>query len=276
MNYRKIQKLNSQDFKRFTGVHKSTFDLMLKAWEEYHVSQSNAGRPTKLNRPDQLLVALQYWREYRTYFHIAQDWEISEATVCRIIRRVETALMQSGRFRIPGKKHLVKGFKTPDVILIDVTETPIERPKKRQKRYYSGKKKQHTLKCQILAERDSAKIICWLVGEGSRHDFRLFKASGVQIHPKTESLQDSGYQGIKAYHFNSYIPKKKPKNGELTQLERDYNHALSQERISIEHINRRLKVFKIIAGRYRNRRCRYKLRCNLIAALYNYDLSLAA
>ena len=106
---------------------------MLKAWEEYHVSQSNAGRPTKLSQPDQLLVALQYWREYRTYFHIAQDWEISEATVCRIIRRVETVLMQSGRFRIPGKKHLVKGFKTPDVILIDVTETPIERPKKRQK-----------------------------------------------------------------------------------------------------------------------------------------------
>ena len=275
MNYTKIQKLNSQDFKRFTGVHKSTVDLMLKTWEEYHVSQSNAGRPTKLNRPDQLLVALQYWREYRTYFHIAQDWEISEATVCRIIRRVETALMQSGRFRIPGKKHLIKGFKTPDVILIDVTETPIERPKKRQKRYYSGKKKQHTLKCQILAERDSAKIICLFVGEGSRHDFRLFKASGVQIHPETESLQDSGYQGIKAYHFNSYIPKKKPKNGELTQLERDYNHALSQERISIEHINRRLKVFKIIAGRYRNRRCRYQLRCNLIAAIYNYDLSLA-
>lgn len=275
MNYTKIQKLNSQDFKRFTGVHKSTFQLMLKAWQEYHITQSNAGRPTKLNRPDQLLVALQYWREYRTYFHIAQDWEISEATVCRIIRRVETALMQSGRFRIPGKKHLVKGFKTLDVILIDVTETPIERPKKRQKRYYSGKKKQHTLKCQILAERDSAKILCLFVGEGSRHDFRLFKASGVQIHPETESLQDSGYQGIKAYHFNSYIPKKKPKNGELTQLERDYNHALSQERISIEHINRRLKIFKILAGRYRNRRCRYKLRCNLIAALYNYELSLA-
>ena len=275
MNYTKIQKLNSQDFKRFTGVHKSTFQLMLKAWQKYHITQSNAGRPTKLNRPDQLLVALQYWREYRTYFHIAQDWEISEATVCRIIRRVETALMQSGRFRIPGKKHLVKGFKTLDVILIDVTETPIERPKKRQKRYYSGKKKQHTLKCQILAERDSAKILCLFVGEGSRHDFRLFKASGVQIHPETESLQDSGYQGIKAYHFNSYIPKKKPKNGELTQLERDYNHALSQERISIEHINRRLKIFKILAGRYRNRRCRYKLRCNLIAALYNYELSLA-
>jgi len=80
MSYTNIQKLNSQDFKRFTGVHKSTFAMMLKAWEEYDVSQSNAGRPPKLNRSEQLLVALQYWREYRTYFHIAQDWEVSEAT----------------------------------------------------------------------------------------------------------------------------------------------------------------------------------------------------
>ena len=128
--------------------------------------------------------------------------------------------------------------------------------------------------------------------EGSRHDFHLFKNSGVRIHPQTQSLQDSGYQGIKAYHDNSYVPKKKPKNGELTQLERDYNCALSQERIGIEHINRNLKIFKILSGRYAahsrhrlrsrlgklcfpHRRSRYNLRCNLIASLYNYELSLA-
>ena len=81
---------------------------------------------------------------------------------------------------------------------------------------------------------------------------------------------------MRAYHSNSYVPRKKPKNGELTQLARDYNHALSQERIGIEHINRSLKIFKILAGRYRNRCCGYNLRCNLIAALYNHELSLAA
>lgn len=276
MKYKNVQKLNSKDFKRFTGVQKQTFKMMLKAWDEYHVSQSNAGRPSKLNRPEQLLVALQYWREYRSYFHIAQDWQVSEATVCRIVHRVEKVLMNSGRFRLPGKKQLMKGFGTPDVILIDVTETPIERPKKGQKQYYSGKKKQHTLKCQVLAERDTAQIICLFFGKGCGHDFHLFKVSGIQIHPETESLQDSGYQGIKAYHSNSYIPRKKPKHRELTQLERDYNHALSQERIAIEHINRSLKIFRILAGRYRNRRCRYNLRCNLIASIYNYELSLAA
>jgi DDE superfamily endonuclease/Helix-turn-helix of DDE superfamily endonuclease len=276
MNYETAKTLNSRDFKRFTGVQEQTFKLMLKSWDEYHVSQSNAGRPSKLSRADQLLVALQYWREYRTYFHIAQDWGISESTVCRIVKHVETVLMNSGRFRLPGKKRLVQGFEHPDVVVIDVTETAIERPKKRQKQYYSGKKKHHTLKCQVLADRESGEIICLFFGAGRRHDFSLLKLSGVHIHPDTESLQDSGYQGIEAFHSNSYVPIKKPKNGQLTRLEREYNHALSRERIGIEHINRSLKIFKILAGRYRNRRCRYNLRCNLIAAIYNYELSLVA
>lgn len=208
MNYQQIQELSSQDFKRFTGIQKSTFEMMLKALEKNDVSNSNAGRPPKLNRAEQLLIALQYWREYRTYFHIAQDWSISEATVCRIVKRVEQALLESGSLRIPGKKHLIKGYQTPKVVLIDVTETPIERPKKAQKRYYSGKKKQHTLKCQILAEQDSGKIICLFFGKGSEHDFTMFKASGVKLPRNTETIQDSGYQGIHNYHSNSYIPKK--------------------------------------------------------------------
>ena len=79
-----------------------------------------------------------------------------------------------------------------------------------------------------------------------------------------------------AYHSNSYVPLKKPQQGELTPLEREYNHALSQERIGIEHINRSLKMFRILSERYRNRRRRYSLRCNLIAAIYNYELSMAA
>ena len=160
MNHQSVQNLNSHDFKRFTGIHKSTFEMMLQAWDEYQIGFSNAGRPTKLNRPEQLLIALQYWREYRTYFHIAQDWAISESTVSRIVKRVETVLIQSGRFRLPGKKDLLQEGENPDVILLDVTETPIERPKVKQKDYYSGKKKQHTLKCQVLAEQESGKIIC--------------------------------------------------------------------------------------------------------------------
>lgn len=69
--------------------------------------------------------------------------------------------------------------------------------------------------------------------------------------------------------------KKKPKKGDLSEADRDFNRTLSRERICIEHVNRRLKIFKLLAQRYRNRRRRYGLRFNLIAALYNYELNLA-
>ncbi|WP_333030390.1 MULTISPECIES: transposase family protein [unclassified Microcoleus] len=72
------------------------------------------------------------------------------------------------------------------------------------------------------------------------------------------------------------IPRKKPKNGKLSRIEKDYNRVLAQERIVIEHVNRSLKIFKILSSRYRNRRRRYGLRCNLLSAIYNYELALAA
>ena len=102
----------------------------------------------------------------------------------------------------------------------------------------------------------------------------MFKASGIHFHPLTESLQDSGYQGINQYHHNSYTPKKKPKKRELSLLEKEYNRELTKERIGIEHVNRRLKILKIFCDRYCNRRRRYGLRCNLIAAIYDPKLVL--
>lgn len=276
MNYIKAKSLSSKKFKRRFGVEKKTFERMLEAFKHQFPERPKAGRPWELEKEDQILATLEYWREYRTYFHIATDFEVSESTICRAVHRVENMLMASGLFRLPGKKELIRGFARPEVTVMDVTETPIERPKKRQKWFYSGKKKRHTLKAQLIIEQSTGKIICTFFGQGRQHDFALFKASGVRFHPTTESLQDSGYQGIDKYHNNSYIPKKKPKNGELSSLEKDYNRELAKERIGIEHVNCRLKIFKIIAGRYRNRRRRYGLRCNILSAIYNYELSLSA
>ncbi len=90
----------------------------------------NFGRPPKLNRADRLLMTLMYWRESRTQFHIAQAHGVSEATICRTIRKVEDMLMRSGKFRLPGKKALKPGDTVIEVVLIDATEQPIERPKK--------------------------------------------------------------------------------------------------------------------------------------------------
>jgi hypothetical protein len=215
-------------------------------------------------------MTLEYWREYRTYFHIGTSWGVSESTICRIVTDIESTLMKTGKFRIPGKKALLKNSDYPEVVVMDVTETAIERPKKKQKQYYSGKKKCHTLKSQLVINQETREIICTAFGPGHCHDFNLFKKSKIHFHPETNSLQDSGYQGIKDYHPNSYIPRKKPKNGKLSLLEKDYNRVLAQERIMIEHVNRSLKIFKILSSRYRNRRRRYGLRCNLLSANLTY------
>ena len=90
----------------------------------------NLGRPPKLALADRQLMTLMYWREYRTQFHIAQAYGVSEATVCRTIRKIEDALMKSGQFRLPGKKALQPSDTIIEIVLVDATEQPIERPKK--------------------------------------------------------------------------------------------------------------------------------------------------
>lgn len=127
MRYETIEQLKDTDFKRLTGVQRGTFDQMLKVVEK---GLRNFGRPTKLSRADQLLLTLMYWREYRTEFHIAQSYGVSEATVCRTIQKVENALVRSGQFRLPGKKMLQASDTVFEVMLVDVSEQSIERPKK--------------------------------------------------------------------------------------------------------------------------------------------------
>jgi len=127
MRYEDIQDWKEQDFKRLTGVQHETFKQMLVVLER---ELPNFGRPPKLSRADQLLMTLMYWREYRTQFHISSSYGVSEATVCRTINKVEDALVRSGEFRLPGKKVLQPSDTIIEVVLVDVSEQPIERPKK--------------------------------------------------------------------------------------------------------------------------------------------------
>jgi Helix-turn-helix of DDE superfamily endonuclease len=127
MRYETIEHLKKTDFKRLTGVQRETFAEMLKVVEK---GLRDFGRPPKLSRADQLLMTLMYWREYRTEFHIGQSYGVSEATVCRTIRKVEAALVRSKKFRLPGKKGLQPSDTVFEVILVDASEQPVERPKK--------------------------------------------------------------------------------------------------------------------------------------------------
>lgn len=127
------------------------------------------------------------------------------------------------------------------------------------------------MKTQLIVDKNKKEIICTSFSNGKRHDFRLFKESGVRIHPKTRSLTDTGYQGIQKLHENSALPKKKTKKNPLTKEDKKNNRKLSSERVLNENVIGMLKRFKIIADRYRNRRKRFGLRFNLIAGIYNYE-----
>ena len=108
---------------------------------------------------------------------------------------------------------------------------------------------------------------------GSKHDFQLFKDDKLTIAQHIRILADAGYQGLADLHENGQTPCKKSKYHPLTQKEKQRNRALARKRIVIEHIFRKLKIFRILSERYRNRRTRFALRFNLIAALYNRELS---
>jgi hypothetical protein len=110
------------------------------------------------------------------------------------------------------------------------------------------------------------------VEKGRVHDFRLFKESKTAMLPCIESLTDSGYQGIQKIHANCVKPVKGTKKRPLTKEDKKHNHQVGSKRVMVEHIIRELKIFKIMAAPYRNRRKRFGLRINLIAAIYNFEL----
>ncbi len=127
MFYADLKEIKPAVFKRLTGVAPATFAAMCEALQKHLPS---GGRAPKLCLADRLLLTLMYWREYRTQFHIGQAYHVSEATVSRTTRAVEDALLRSGQFTLPGKKALTKSDLAYQIVVVDATECPVERPKK--------------------------------------------------------------------------------------------------------------------------------------------------
>jgi hypothetical protein len=131
MKYEKIKSLEEEKFRRLTGVKRSTFVKMIGILNEAHEKKkAHGGRNNKLCVEDQLLMALEYIREYRTYFHVSQSYGVSESSAYKTIKWIEDTLIKHPDFSLPGRKALLKSEMEYEVVLIDATETPIERPKK--------------------------------------------------------------------------------------------------------------------------------------------------
>ncbi len=118
----------------------------------------------------------------------------------------------------------------------------------------------------------SGRILSVRTGKGRRHDFHLLKTSGVRVHPRVQIACDTGYQGLQKLHTNCLKPVKANKKRPLSKEQKAANRAINSRRVVVEHAIRRLKIFRILGERYRNRRRRFGLRLNLIAALTNLEL----
>jgi len=141
-NYEKLKQLKPELFKRLTGVRHDTFKAMLQECEAYHEKKkSKGGKPNKLSVSTQILLMLEYYREYRSMAHMAFDYGVSESTVSRTIQEMESVLLQSGKFSLPSKKALYEdsGIEL-EYILIDATECPVQRPKKTKEDATVGKR----------------------------------------------------------------------------------------------------------------------------------------
>jgi len=127
MRFIEVCDYKEEQFMRLTGVKRGVFEMMVEV-----VSGSHRcfGRPRKLSVEDQVLLSLCYWREYRSQFHVASSFGVSEATVCRTVKKVEGALLKDKRFHLPGKKALHDGSLDLTVIVVDASEQRIERPQK--------------------------------------------------------------------------------------------------------------------------------------------------
>lgn len=136
-----MQNLRDEDFKRLSGVHRKTFDKMMEILAEAEkIKKKQGGKPSKLCLQDELLMTLEYLREYRTFFHVSKSWGISESTCHRKVVWIEDILVKSNEFSLPKRKELLDNNEF-EVILVDATESPIERPKRNQKKFTQERKK---------------------------------------------------------------------------------------------------------------------------------------
>ena len=131
MFWSELQKLKPDKFQRYTGVKLPTYLKMIELVQEYeNINRNHRSRKFKYNIEDRILIMLDYYREYPTFFHLGVKYGIHESTAYRIVTNIENILIKSKAFSLPGKKILTNPTTNFEIVVIDATESPIERPKK--------------------------------------------------------------------------------------------------------------------------------------------------
>jgi len=140
MRYVELAGITESDFRRLTGIKRATFEHMVSILQEAEIKKKwEGGKRNKLSMEDRLLMTLEYMREYRTYFHVSKGYGLSESACYRNIKWIENTLVRHPDFALPGRRTPLEG--EVEIILVDATETPVERPKKNKRNGIQGRRK---------------------------------------------------------------------------------------------------------------------------------------
>jgi len=294
-------------FKSFTGLEVPEFDALYSKIQDSHAAYEEkrlhredrkrkigAGHPFKLPLKDRLVMLLMYHRLYVTSTLLGFLFNLGQSNVLKNIRMLEPHVKEV--LPLPRKIHqkagrlgtlddveaLFPGFKA----FLDATEQEIPRPKDRAKRrtHYSGKKKRHTVKTQITVNADGLILHKTPHARGSRHDYALFRWRHPRLPDEVYLGLDLGYDGVQKDYpgLNLLVPFKRRSPGrgkrgvkakELTSEQKAFNRWLSGERVVVEHAISRVKKFRIMAHRFRNRLRHYDVMTDIVCGLVNLRIT---
>jgi hypothetical protein len=230
-------------------------------------------------------MLLVYYRLYITYTLAGFLFDLDQSNICRDIQKIEILIRQC--LPIPQKIYnLTKRLKTPEEIekyypgflsFIDSTEQQIPRPMytNRRKIFYSGKKKKHTIKTQIMVNNHGIIIHKLGYKKGRRHDYDIYKENHPVTPKQVVNVVDLGYLGIEKdfpQQLSSIPYRKKRSLLQLSQEQNEYNKSHSKRRIVIEHTICRIKKYKILADVYRNKLRKYNQVSDIVSGLINYRI----
>ena len=305
LTYAKLAKIPSK-FQRFTGLTVEEFDQlaadiepMWKAAEQKRLTSRTRQRVVgggghyKLRCfKDKLLVPLMYYRLYLTYELLSWMFGVDVSNLNRLVHRLEPVLAKylnpqpptPLKRRIRNWEEFQNAYPELTEVVIDGTEQGTQRPsgQKRQKPYYSNKRKRHTIKTQIVVTKNGRVIsVSDSVPGGRVHDYSLLKRSRVMedLPKQVVKRVDLGYQGIETDYQDHVvvIPQKKPVKQDLTPAQKRSNRKKAKQRIVVEHTLAHMKQFQVLSGTYRNRRGKnnsyYNRKIKIVAGLVNlrYD-----
>jgi len=297
LNYTELSK-KPKIFRTFTGLTVEEFDKIYAKVENKYPEYERkrlyrkdrkrdigAGRRFKLDIVDRLLMLLVYYRLYITYCLSGFLFGLDQSNVQRNIKHIEPLVKACTPLpekvyrktrRIGDMDKLLEYF--PEMkVFVDATEQEIPRPKnkRRRKNYYSGKKKRHTVKTQIMVNKEGIILHKTKHVNGKKHDYELFKKRPPPpLPPDVEIGGDLGYQGIEKDFPNlkTRIPVKRKKGKQLSRKDKGYNKKLRKERIVVEHTIGRMKKFGIMGNEFRNKLGRYDNMTSIVAGLVNFEL----